>query len=202
MEQADWGAKATCPARANLIGIPCQHFAGEQVSVEDMRAVLEAYESKPRWVGSVCQVRPVQVYLKPGESGNGKFNLMILWGKDMATVSMIAPIPTAFWICCREIQKRHYSSNFKSRSFNESWGKTCVSTSTIPLAYIEYRISAIQNLPWAFTWTVHLTDSMDMNSGSWWWTGRPGVLQFMGLQRVGHDWATELNWCLWSKNRM
>ena len=28
--------------------------------------------------------------------------------------------------------------------------------------------------------------------GSWWWTGRPGVLQFMGLQRVGHDWATEL----------
>ena len=28
---------------------------------------------------------------------------------------------------------------------------------------------------------------------SWWWTGRPGVLQFMGSQRVGHDWATELN---------
>ena len=33
-----------------------------------------------------------------------------------------------------------------------------------------------------------------VNSGSWWWTGRPGVLQFMGLQRVGHNWATELNW--------
>ena len=33
-----------------------------------------------------------------------------------------------------------------------------------------------------------------VNSGSCWWTGRPGVLQFMGLQRVGHDWATELNW--------
>ena len=32
------------------------------------------------------------------------------------------------------------------------------------------------------------------NSRSWWWTGRPGVLWFMGLQRVGHDWATELNW--------
>ena len=30
--------------------------------------------------------------------------------------------------------------------------------------------------------------------GSWWWTGRPGVLRFMGLQRVRHDWATELNW--------
>ena len=32
------------------------------------------------------------------------------------------------------------------------------------------------------------------NSGSWWWTGRPGVLRFMGWQRVGHDWVTELNW--------
>ena len=33
-----------------------------------------------------------------------------------------------------------------------------------------------------------------VNSGSWWWTGRPGVLQFMGSQRVRHDWMTELNW--------
>ena len=33
-----------------------------------------------------------------------------------------------------------------------------------------------------------------VNSGSWWWTGKPGVLGFMGSQRVGHDWATELNW--------
>ena len=46
-------------------------------------------------------------------------------------------------------------------------------------------------------WLDGITDSMDMswvNSGSWWWTGRPGVLRFMGSQRVGHDWATELNW--------
>ena len=33
-----------------------------------------------------------------------------------------------------------------------------------------------------------------VNSGSWWWTGRPGVLWFMGSQGVGHDWANELNW--------
>ena len=33
-----------------------------------------------------------------------------------------------------------------------------------------------------------------VNSGSWWWTGRSGILQFMGSQRVGHNWATELNW--------
>ena len=33
-----------------------------------------------------------------------------------------------------------------------------------------------------------------VNSGSWWWTGRPGILQSTGSQRVRHDWATELNW--------
>ena len=38
---------------------------------------------------------------------------------------------------------------------------------------------------WTWVW---------VNSGSWWWTGSPGVLWFMGLQRVGHYWATELNW--------
>ena len=47
------------------------------------------------------------------------------------------------------------------------------------------------------SWLDGITDSMDVvwvNSGHWWWTGRPGVLRFMGLQKVGHDWATELNW--------
>ena len=38
---------------------------------------------------------------------------------------------------------------------------------------------------WTWVW---------VDSRSWWWTGRPGVLWFMGLQRVGHDWATELNY--------
>ena len=33
-----------------------------------------------------------------------------------------------------------------------------------------------------------------VNSGSWWWTGKAGMLQSMGLRRVRHDWATELNW--------
>ena len=36
------------------------------------------------------------------------------------------------------------------------------------------------------------------DSGNWWWTGRPGVLQSMGSQRVGQDWVTELNrWVSW-----
>ena len=46
-------------------------------------------------------------------------------------------------------------------------------------------------------WLDGITDLMDVsfvNSRSWWWTGRPAMLQFMGLWRVRHDWATELNW--------
>ena len=39
---------------------------------------------------------------------------------------------------------------------------------------------------WTWVW---------VNSRSWWWTGRPGMLWFMGSQRVGHDWATELTDC-------
>ena len=38
---------------------------------------------------------------------------------------------------------------------------------------------------WTWAW---------VNSRSWWWTGKPGVLQSMGLQRVGHNWVTERNW--------
>ena len=38
---------------------------------------------------------------------------------------------------------------------------------------------------WTWVW---------VKCGSWWWTGRPGVLRFMGLQRVGHNWVTDLIW--------
>ena len=38
---------------------------------------------------------------------------------------------------------------------------------------------------WAWAW---------VSSGSWWWTGKPGMLQSMGSQRVGHDWVNELSW--------
>ena len=38
--------------------------------------------------------------------------------------------------------------------------------------------------------------SVWVNSGSWWWTGRPGVLQYIGSQRRRHDWGSELNYCI------
>ena len=45
--------------------------------------------------------------------------------------------------------------------------------------------SSITDTWWTWVW---------VNSGSWWWTERLGVLRFMGSQRVGHNWAIELNW--------
>ena len=43
----------------------------------------------------------------------------------------------------------------------------------------------VSTTQWTWVW---------VDSGSWWWTGRPGILRSMGLQRVGHNWATELSW--------
>ena len=45
----------------------------------------------------------------------------------------------------------------------------------------------LDSITYSWTWVW-------INSGSWWWAGRPGVLQSMGSQRVGQDWVTELNW--------
>ena len=47
------------------------------------------------------------------------------------------------------------------------------------------RMRWLDGITWTWVW---------VNSGSWWWTGRPGMLRSMGLQRVGHNWTTELNW--------
>ena len=46
---------------------------------------------------------------------------------------------------------------------------------------------------WTWVWTI---------SRSWWWTGKPSVLHSMGLQRVGHDWATELKYHLNTQDRL
>ena len=74
---------------------------------------------------------------------------------------------------------------------------------------ILYQLSYQGSPKWALTryqifWCLHLEFLNSrtviyklpdlVNSGSWWWTGRPGVLWFMGSQRVRHDWVTDLIW--------
>ena len=59
------------------------------------------------------------------------------------------------------------------------WGQEEKGTTEDEMAGWHHRLN------WTWVW---------VNSGSWWWTGRPGVLRFTGSQWVGHDWATERNW--------
>ena len=56
-----------------------------------------------------------------------------------------------------------------------------------PFVYPLFQYWMASLTQWTWVW---------VNSGSWWWTGTPGMLWFMGSQRVGHDWATELNWTI------
>ena len=55
----------------------------------------------------------------------------------------------------------------------------------------EEEITEDETIGWHYWLNGH---EFEQAPGSWWWTGKPGVLLSMGLQRVRHDWATELNW--------
>ena len=57
----------------------------------------------------------------------------------------------------------------------------------IALLYRGWDVWMASLTQWTWAW---------VDSGSWWWTGRPGVLQSMGSQRVRHEWVTEVNWCM------
>ena len=86
----------------------------------------------------------------------------------------------------------------KLQYFGHLMGRADSLENTLMLGMIEGR----RRRGWQrMRWLDGITDSMAwvwVDSGSWWWTGRPGVLQFTGLQRVRHDWATELNWTEYS----
>ena len=105
---------------------------------------------------------------------------------------------------CREIQPVHPKGD-------QSWvfiGRTDVEAET-PIVWPPGAKSWLLIRPWYWErlrvggegdnggwdgWMASLTwwTWVWVNSGSWWWTGRPGVLWFMGSERVGHDWETEL----------
>ena len=105
---------------------------------------------------------------------------------------------------CKEIQPVHPKGN-QSRIFI---GRTDAEAETPILATWSKELTHLKR-PWCWEslkaggdeddrgwdgWMASLTlwTWVWVNSGSWWWTGKPDVLQSMGLQRVGHDWATEL----------
>ena len=84
-----------------------------------------------------------------------------------------AEIPIPFATCCEELN--HWKRPWYSEGLK-------VGEEVNPRGWDDWMASLTQ---WRWVWT---------SSGSWWWTGKPVFLHSMGLQRVGQNWATELNW--------
>ena len=107
---------------------------------------------------------------------------------------------------CKEIQpvhpKRNQSWIFIGRNY-WSWNSNTLATWCKKLTHLKRpwcweRLKVVgegDNRGWD-GWMISPTQwtCIWVNSGSWWSTGKPGMLQFMVSQRVKHDWATELNW--------
>ena len=108
---------------------------------------------------------------------------------------------------CKEIQPVHPKGD-------QSWiliGRADAKAETPYCGHLIWRTNTLEMRNWCWErlkaggegddrgwdgWMASLTwwIGVWVNSRSWWWTGKPGVLQPMGSQRIGYDWATELNW--------
>ena len=109
---------------------------------------------------------------------------------------------------CKEIQPVHPKGispgcsleglmlKLKLQYFGHLMRRTDSFEKTLMLGKIEgRRRRGWQRMKWLMASLTQWT-RIWVNPRSWWWTGRPAVLHSMGLQRVGHDWATELNWAI------
>ena len=107
---------------------------------------------------------------------------------------------------CKEIQPAHPKGS-QSWIFIESlilklklqyFGHLMWGTDSFEKILMLGKIEGERRREWQkMRWLDGITDAMNMSfisSGSWWQTGKPDMLKSMVLQRVGHDWATELNW--------
>ena len=116
----------------------------------------------------------------------------------------VNPKGLPFPLACKEIQPVHP----KGSVLNIHWKDRCWSWSSKTLATWCKELTHLKR-PWCWArlkeggegddrgwdgWMASRTQRtwVWVDSGSWWWTGKPGMLQSMGSQRVGHDWVTEL----------
>ena len=140
---------------------------------------------------------------------------VVMYGCELDYEESWAPKNSCFWIVVlektlespldwKEIQRVHPKGD-QSWVFN---GKTDAKAET-PILWPPHAKSSHWKRPWCWeglgaggegddrgwdSWMASPTQWtwVWVNSRSWWWTGRPGVLWFMGSQRVGHDWMSEL----------
>ena len=103
---------------------------------------------------------------------------------------------------CKEIQPVHAKGNQSWKDWCWSWNSSTLATwceeltpLKRPWCWERLRAGKGNNRGWS-GWMASPTEWtwIWVNSGTWWGTGRPDVLRFLGSQKVGHDWAAELNW--------
>ena len=161
--------------------------------------------------------RKVMTNLDSTSSQGYGFSSSHVWMWELDCEESGAPKNWYFWtvlektlespLDCKETQPVHSKGDqpwvFFGRTGCWSWNSSTLATSCEELTHWKWfwcwqRLGArgegddrgwdgwmASPIQWTWVW---------VNSGSWWWTGRPGVLQFMGSQRAGHHWVTELNW--------
>ena len=151
--------------------------------VED---VVETFPQPSPWFEGICHPvfpspEPVSKLLK-SVAGLGHTKVSCSVCNSSFPVFVHIPVPWSLWW-----QKGSQHRNRSPQSHDMKWcdnkSHTC--------AWFRFINIGIWSM---LLWKKRITKHWGVNSGSWWWTGRPGVLQFMGSQRVGHDWVTELNW--------
>ena len=151
----------------------------------------------------------------PSSQGYG-FSSSHVWMWELDYKESWAPKNWCFWtvvlektlespLDCKEIQPVHPKGDRSWKDWCWSWKSNTLATSCKELTHWKR--------PWCWErlraeeegddrgWDSWMTSPTQwtwvwVGFGSWCWTGRPGMLRFMGLQRVGHDWVTELNWSL------
>ena len=170
------------------------------------------YKNKVKWRGSIKKQR--HYFADNGLSSQSYvFCSNHVWMWELDYKESWAPKNWCFWtvvlkktlespLDCKEMQKEispEYSLEglllkLKLQYFGHLMRRTGSFEKTMMLGKIEgSRRRGRQRIRWlmaSLTWWTWVWAS----SGSWWWTGRSGVLQSMLSQRVGHDWVTELKW--------
>ena len=160
-------------------------------------------------------------FTNKGLSSQGySFSSGHVWMRELDYKGSWVPKNWCFWtvvlkqtlespLDCKEIQPVHPNESV----LNIHWGDWCWSWNSNTLATWCEELTHLKR-PWFRErlraggegdnrgwdgWMASLSQWtwVWVNSGSWWWTGRPGMLQSMGSQRVGHDWLTKLNWTDW-----
>ena len=153
---------------------------------------------------SILKSRDISFNKGPSSQGYG-FSSSHVWMWELDHKESWVPKNWCFWtvvlektlespLDCKEIQPIHPKGNQSCMFTGHLMWRADSLEKTLMLGKIEGKRRRERQ---RMRWLVSITNSMDMSLGGLRelvMEGRPSVLRFMGSQRVGHDWATELNW--------